>query len=178
LSLFFIGNLGQNGGIVWLVLSFTFTIPATIFCFRLGASLGFNKGLKAVLFTILISLFLYAIMTQLLFYSLPYKLEIFTTIILISASFIIIGNLFGFLLKEHKKVGFSQKSAVQISLLATVVGSTLYVGLLLGLSNPLAMLAFVIFEVVGTGLLLGIESRERKKLIDEYRQSEPHRIKP
>jgi hypothetical protein len=91
---------------------------------------------------------------------------------------LIAGNLFGFLLKEHKKVGFSQKAAVQISLLATVLGSSLLIGLILGSRNPFTMLAFVIFEVVGTGLLLGIESRDRKKLIDEYRQSEPHRIKP
>lgn len=176
--IFFIGDLGQNGGIVWVVLSCTFTIPVTIFCCRLGARFGFKKGLKPVLFTSLLALLFYATMTQVLFYFLPYKLEIFTTIILIPASFIIIGNLFGFLVKEHKKVGFSQKSAVQISLLATVLGSIVYIGLLLGLRNPFAMLAFVIFEVLGTGLLLGIESRERKKLIDEYRQSEPHRIKP
>lgn len=176
--MFFIGDFGQTGGIVWVVLSCTFTIPATIFCCRLGARFGFKKGLKPVLFTSLLSLVLYATMTQILFYFLPYKLEIFTTIIVIPASFIILGNIFGFLVKEHKKVGFNQKSAVQISLLATVLGSILYIGLLLGLRNPFAMLAFVIFEVLGTGLLLGIESRERKKLIDEYRQSEPHRIKP
>jgi hypothetical protein len=176
--------LGLNRSILGVAVDYIFPILSAIFCFISGAKSGLNKGFIAVVFAIILELAIFIFIGiafifigKITLYSLP-GLSFLVNPIIIVASCHVVGNLFGFLVKEHKEVGFSQKSAFQISLVATVLGSSLLIGLQLGLGNPFAMLAFVIFEVVGAGLLLGIESRERKKLIDEYRQSEPHWIKP
>jgi serine/threonine protein kinase len=178
-KIFSLENLGRYVSNIWIVLFWIFTIGATIFCLRLGAKLAFKKGFVAVVIAIAVtSLLLLIGIANKTLYSRSGELTFLLITMTIVSSCSVLVNLFLSLVKEHKEVGFSQKSAFQISLVVTVLGSSLLIGLQLGLMNPFAMLAFVILEVVGAGLLLGIESRERKKLIDEYRQSEPHWIKP
>ena len=90
--------------------------------------------------------------------------------------FLLVGNIFGFLVKKHTESGFTRKSAIQIFILISVL--RLLIQLILGLHNPSITLAFMIFGVIGTNQLRTREIEQSKKRIDEYRQSEPGRIKP
>jgi serine/threonine protein kinase len=90
-----------------------------------------------------------------------------------------LGNLFGFLVQNHIQIGFSKKFALKIAILQNLLGPTAmgFISLSILLRKSMFMIAFI--SVVGLSILsIGLVIRECKKLVDEYRKSEPHRIKP
>jgi hypothetical protein len=101
-------------------------------------------------------------------------------IIFSSGCCLALGNLFGFLVQNHIQIGFRKKFALKIAILQNLLGPILAIGLTkqpILTTESMFMIAFMF--VVGLSILsIGLVIRECKKLVDEYRKSEPHRIKP
>jgi len=196
------------------ILEFIILIGAIVLFYR-GYEWGIKKGLNCVSITGFLSLFLVHTYWGTLMYLNPCKRCLWNSSfwydiiakILVITCVLIIGTVLGFLVKEHRKAGFKPKTAMQISILETVLGSGFSIGSLLGLYpsgyslklllyslwqllvlhtedswfTPISISGFIIFiilEIVGISWLLTMEILEYKKLINQYRKSEPHRIKP
>ncbi|NER51559.1 MAG: hypothetical protein F6J92_33940 [Symploca sp. SIO1A3] len=90
---------------------------------------------------------------------------------------VIIGVATGIAVEKLMATGLGEQFSIWLSLLSAAVGSTLGIGLAVGLLNPL-----VIWAVVGTSLpwatmIIHLNLR-RTRLIGDYRRSERHLIKP
>lgn len=174
----------EKGGMKFIVFMITTLVTAIgiFFGFKFGYRKGLENGLRFLAIAIPLWLIFPVILSMRVngfFFGMNPGVSILLSIFR-AIGFILIGSIFGFLVKEHREVGFSQKSAIQISTLATVLGSSLLMGLLLLLSfpsNPIVGLV-IIFEMVGINWLRTMEIQQCKKLINEYRKSEPRRIQP
>lgn len=182
------------------IFNFVVVIIGIYFWFKFGYERGLKNGLK-----FLAKEFLYLYLLPIINISLYYlwrgsmMLSILPLILALAfrtMGFMLIGTIFGFLVKKHREIGFSQKSSIQISILVTVLGSTFLISILaivlvLGstfLSGvPLkaqnfnlffSLLVFIILEGVGVNWLRVLENREYKRLINKYRKSEPNLIQP
>jgi serine/threonine protein kinase len=155
------------------------TIIGTFFWFRLGYRRGLQHGLQ-FLFTAIIFLILIAVFRNYIWDNrfLLIRVNAILPLFICPISFILIGTIFGFLVKKHREIGFSQKSSIQIAILTMVLGSSFLFGLQLGTQNPFNLLVFMIFEIVGINWLRTLENRERKKLINKYCKSNPNLIQP
>jgi hypothetical protein len=167
-----------NGRLEEAIMKFLFviiTLAGTFFWFMLGYKMGLKNGLWFL--GIAIPCFMLYLTYNNFLFGINYLVS---SLLLLpqSGGFSIIGNIFGFLVKKHTEAGFSRKSAVQISIVLSVLIFSFLIELILGLHNPSIRLAFIMFGVIGTDQLRTMEIRQRKKLINEYRKSEPRRIQP
>lgn len=167
-------RMQEERKIVSVIIALALDIAGTFFCFRFGYRKGLENGLRFLFI---------AIPGCILFIAVRIFLENKVVLSILPSifgpiGFVLIGTVFGFLVKEHREIGFSQKSSIQISILATVLGSTFLFGLQIGAVNYFNLLVFIIFEIVGINWLRTLENRERKKLINKYRKSEPSLIQP
>ncbi len=173
-SIFLLLVNGKLQEVILKFLVFIIIIIGSLFGFIFGYRIGLKNGFR----------FLSLVIPCFIFYQMFMQLGLGMTggyaglSILRYMGFVLIGNIFGFLVKKHTEAGFSQKSAIQISILVSVLSSTSLIQSILGLQNPSIKLAFMIFGVIGINQLRTMEIQQSKKLIDEYRQSEPGRIKP
>lgn len=160
----------------------------------LGFLLGKNRGLISIPIAIVASSVLSPLGTliaiaansevvYLIFSKIPFlrqMLAMLLTIVTTTGIFISLSNLVGFLVKEHKEAGFASKNVISISTLATVLGTSSGLVYVPGFYNFFVMFAVIIMIISSVLLTTTIRDslQKRRKLIAQYHQSEPNRIKP
>lgn len=171
------GRVKEEINFVGLIITIIGTFFWFMFGYRRGLQNGFLFLFTAITFVIVTAFFKSYLWQHEFFVNRGDALETLSSFIN-PISFILIGAIFGALVKEHREIGFSQKSSMQISILTTVLGLTFLSGLQIVSDNYFNLLVFIIFEIVGINWLRTLENREHKKLINKYRKSEPSLIQP
>ncbi|MGK7878054.1 MAG: serine/threonine protein kinase [Xenococcaceae cyanobacterium] len=185
----------------WALIFALPTLIGTIFWFRVGSIIGFSKGFKFIGLTLPASWLFFGLSARLhwaiskaqyrlgFVVTTEHKLGFLTenlvftlfSLIMMGGTFILLGSIFGFLVKEHRGAGCSNKFSVHISLLGTVLGIIIAMGLrtlLVGFREPFVMFPLAVISLLLLIAIIVYTVQQRKKLIAQYRQSEPHRIKP
>jgi len=149
--------------------------------FMIGVRLSFSWGIVATTVAAAITWWFPDESLSIVYYDFMQNwLSFLITPILIFVSsfkFLISGILSGLLFQEQRKTGFNLEASVVISILATVTGSCLGIGMQQGEFSPL-LIVIAISSSLGIVALILYQIQQRQKLIDKYLKSKPYRITP
>jgi serine/threonine protein kinase len=177
----------QGYPIINSIVSFLIGIFVIIFGLKNGCQLGRNKGDFKFVIAWVILIFIDLLLNQSLIENSFLGIDIrenhigsILLLIIAYSSAIAMGYFWGFLVQSHEIAGFSNKFSVKIAIWQIGLGFCFHLMsiILAILFGSFGFFIAIVALVAGIILWINMVSKERKKLINDYRKSEPNRIQP